>query len=511
MTLPLRLLLVEDSEPDASLILRQLSRGGYEVQSQRVETAAQLEAALDAGSWDLVVSDHSMPGFRGLEALRIIEDRGLDIPFLFVSGTLGEETAVRAMKVGARDYIMKNNLSRLVPAIQRELHEARLRREHQLFEQRMTQLERFEALGKLASGIAHDFNNVLGAILGWAELGAKTVPAGSPAAESFRQIGEQLERAAGLTRHLLAYARKQTLEPRRVDLNRLIQQIVSLLKTVIGSGTDLELNLAPDLQPTRADPSQIDRVLMNLCINARDAMPHGGVLRLSTSNEKLDEEACFGRRFALPGNYVLVSVADSGTGIDQATMEHLFEPFFTTKPEGEGTGLGLATSLGIVNQHGGFIDVSSSPGQGSIFRVYLPVSHNQESATPQPVFIPAAETVLVVDDHEGMRTMAGQVLEAYGYRPLLAADGAEALRQLDAHRDSVALALIDVTLPGADGFEVYRRLSARKPGLPVIFISGRYAGDLLVEAEGKTILQKPFSPKDLLAKVRSLLDARSAK
>ena len=251
MGTPLKLLVIEDSETDAELLARAIRKGGYDISYQRVDTREGLQASLQE-SWDLVISDHSMPGFSGVAALKMVREKQTDMPFIFVSGTIGEDIAVDAMRVGAQDYIMKGNLTRLVPAIDRELREARNRAEHKQTELRIHQLEKFEAIGKLAGGVADDFNNVIGAIMGWAELGSGEVLEGSKAARYFQQIRAQSERAAGLTRQLLAYARRQMLEPRVINLNLMIGEMTSLLQKVIGEQIEVKLALAPDLQARRA-------------------------------------------------------------------------------------------------------------------------------------------------------------------------------------------------------------------------------------------------------------------
>jgi signal transduction histidine kinase len=351
MATPLRALIIEDSQNDCDLLLSMLGRGGYDVAHKRVCNAATLGTLLEEGQWDIVISDYSMPGFKGTDALAMVRKKGLDVPFVFLSGTIGEEIAVNAMRAGAQDYVIKGKAARLLPAIQRELREAELRRERRQMEQRVRQLEKFEALGKLAGGVSHDFNNVIGAIMGWAELGVDRVSFDSPEAKLFRNIREQATRAAGLTRQLLAYARRQVLEPKNINLNHMVNETTSLLQKAIGEQIEVKIMLAPELQTTRADPSQIEQVIMNLCFNARDAMPKGGHLLIETRNVELDSDYCERRADAQPGRYIQLSVSDTGAGMDPATMERIFEPFFTTKEIGKGTGLGLATVFGIVKQH----------------------------------------------------------------------------------------------------------------------------------------------------------------
>jgi len=285
MGTPLRVLMIEDSEDDAALLLRELRRGSYDVVSERVDLPDTLKSALDTKPWDLVISDFSMPHFSGTDALRLLRATGSEVPFIFVSGTMGEETAVAALQNGAQDFLVKTNLKRLVPAVQRALREAEERRQRKLMEQQVHQLRKFEAIGKLAGGIAHDFNNVIGAILGWAEMGCEEATPGTSLHDRFQKIRDQSFWAARLTSQLLAFARRQVLQPRNINLNTLAVEGVGLLRRVIGEQIEVRVLTAPDLRVTLADQTQIEQVLMNLCLNARDAMPKadGSSSRLRTS------------------------------------------------------------------------------------------------------------------------------------------------------------------------------------------------------------------------------------
>jgi two-component system, cell cycle sensor histidine kinase and response regulator CckA len=512
MAISLRALIIEDSQNDCDLLLGLLGSGGYDVAHQRVYSAAALASILEKGPWDIVISDYSMPGFKGTDALAMVRKKGLDVPFVFLSGTMGEEIAVNAMRAGAQDYVVKGNAARLLPAIQRELREAELRRERRQMERRVRQLEKFEALGKLAGGVAHDFNNVIGAIMGWAEIGAARVPSASPEAKLFRNIELQANRAAGLTRQLLAYARRQVLEPKNISLNQMVHETTALLQKTIGEQIEVKMGLALDLRITRADPSQIEQVLLNLCFNARDAMPKGGQLLIETRNIDLDAHYCDRRADAKPGPHIQLSVSDTGVGMDPGMMERIFEPFFTTKEVGKGTGLGLATVLGIVEQHGGFLDVYSELGKGTAFRVYLPASEGAADPLHQVDDAPVrggTETILVAEDHEGMYEMAKEILESLGYRLLLARDGEEAVDQFATHRNDISLVLLDVIMPKLNGIDAYEQMCKAKPGVPAIFTSG-YSdhGPMLTSLTTKVaaVLQKPYGSKVLARRVRELLD-----
>jgi two-component system cell cycle sensor histidine kinase/response regulator CckA len=379
-------------------------------------------------------------------------------------------------------------------------------------EDQLRQLQKFEAIGRLAGGIAHDFNNVLGAIMGWAEMGAEKTLADASLHSTFQKIGDQAQRAGGLTRQLLAYARRQILEPRNINLNEIVVETTSLLHKIIGAQIEVKVVLAPDLQVTRADPTQIEQILMNLCLNARDAMSEAGQLLIETRNVEMNEEYCRHHVYAHPGQYVLLSVSDTGTGMDAATLEHIFEPFFTTKEIGKGTGLGLATVYGIVKQHDGFVSVYSEPGQGTSFRVYLPVSSGVAERREKTKEGPArggTETILVADDNEALRGMAQQTLERLGYHVMLARDGEEAVRLFEANRDHIALLVLDVSMPKFSGPEAYVRIREIKGSVPAVFTTGYSAeADVLhpLAEKGAVVLQKPYSPKVLGQKVREILD-----
>jgi len=388
---------------------------------------------------------------------------------------------------------------------------------HLALEKQLIEAKKFEAIGQLAGGIAHDFNNMIGAIIGWTDMGVEESKAGSRAKLHFEKIRSQAERAASLTRQLLAFARCQILEPRHVDLNLSVTDTLDSLEDVLAANILIKATLAADLAPVLADATQLNQVLLNLCINARDAMPEGGSLIIETRAVTFDEEYCSLHVLARPGHYSMLSVTDTGTGMDAATQERIFEPFFTTKELGKGTGLGLATVYGIVTQHQGFIHVYSELKMGSTFRIYLPAT-----AMPEKTLAPpgdsqqvrgGSETILIAEDHEGLRELARETLSNLGYKVLLAADGQEAVQLFHNNSDRTHLMLLDVMLPKLSGLEVFSQIRAEKPEMPVIFATG-HSSDIpllhAVQQQGFPILQKPYSPSDLGRKVREMLDLRVA-
>ena len=377
-------------------------------------------------------------------------------------------------------------------------------------ERQLRESQKFEAIGQLAGGIAHDFNNVVGAILGWAELGFDQARSYPQIAERFARIREQAERAAALTRELLAFARRQILQPRSVDLNTVTSDLTSFLDKVIRKDIELKVINAP-LDPLKADPAQIEQVLMNLCLNARDAMPQGGRLLIETEMADIDESYCRFYPYVTAGRYAVLSVSDTGAGMDAEMREHVFEPFFSGKEPGKTGGMGLATAYGIVKQHGGFIHVYSEVGQGTLFRAYLPVasghlSEQSPARTRAASFAEArgTETLLLAEDHDAIREMARQTLVNLGYRVLSAVDGEEALRLCES--EIPALAILDLVMPKLGGQEAAAKLVERFGKLPILFTSGYSQESRGLEATGR-YLRKPYSPSNLSRMVREILDS----
>ncbi len=501
----LHILFVEDSPEDVELEVRELRKGGLNFQVLRVETRDALQEALRDFRPDVVISDHTLPHLDGMSALKISRDICPEVPFIFVSGTIGEERAVASLKEGATDYVIKGRLAGFARVVERALREVRERAERRRLEEEFRQAQKMEAVGRLAGGVAHDFNNLLTVILGYAQLARDQVGADSPSVPELDEVIRASERAASLTRQLLAFSRKQLFQIKVIDLNAVVAEMEKMLHRVIGEDVQLLSTLDPSLGRVKADPGQIEQVILNLAINARDAMPGGGVLSIGTSNAELDPAA--------GGPQVVLTVSDTGQGMSEEIQARLFEPFFTTKEPGKGTGLGLSTAYGIIAQSGGKMTVRSAPGEGATFKVYLPrvdlPLDPRFGSAPAAVASPCSERILVVEDEEPVRKLIRAVLSKQGYTLLEAVDGAAALSKVLDPEARIHLLLTDLVMPGMGGQEIAARLKESRPGLKVLYMSG-YAEDAvprMATDAGFSFLAKPFTPQVLARKVREALDA----
>jgi two-component system, cell cycle sensor histidine kinase and response regulator CckA len=644
-----RLLMVEDSETDAKLVVMELRRLGRVIELERVETAEAMRAALERSTWDAVTSDWSMPKFTAPAALAILKEKGLDLPFIIVSGTIGEETAVEAMRAGAHDYVLKDRLSRLTPAIEREVREcqervarrqvdealraseARFRRlaesgiigitisdvggevldandtflamvgysRQELLqgalkwpdltppefaelglraidqmracgvapawemetirrdgsrvpivvgsamleypeciaftadltarkqaeagwtraeaalrqsEEQLRQAQKMEAVGRLAGGVAHDFNNVLSVILSYVDLMLLDLRQGDPLREDAQEVHKAATRAAGLTRQLLLFSRQQVVEPKVIDLHDVLKSMDTMLQRILGEDVEL-ISLPPKAAGrVKVDPSHIEQVILNLVVNARDAMPTGGHLTIETDNVVLDDAYALGHIPARTGPYVMLTVSDTGSGMDRETQKRIFEPFFTTKEVGKGTGLGLSTVFGIVQQSGGSIWVYSELGKGTTFKVYLPrVDEDVDVPTVQvaPETLSGTETILLVEDEEQVRTIAVSILRRQGYHVIAAQNAGEALLVCEGNSARIDLLLTDVVMPQMSGPALAHRLAVTRPEMKVLCMSG-YTDDSIVRhgvlESDVAFIQKPITPALLARKVREVLD-----
>jgi len=385
-------------------------------------------------------------------------------------------------------------------------------REVQL-EAQLQQAQKMESVGRLAGGVAHDFNNLLMGIMGYTNLCLEKIEPGHPIREYLDEIIHGANRSAEITRQLLVFARKQTIAPRVLDLNDAVAAMLKLLRRLIGEDIKLTWRLGPDLQPVKLDPSQVDQILANLCVNARDAIAGVGEVTLETGRATVDAEFCAIHPEATPGAYACLAVSDDGCGMDQETLKNVFEPFFTTKPAGEGTGLGLATVYGIVKQNNGFINVYSEPGKGSTFKIYLPqvAVETAEATVASKAEVPRGqgETVLLAEDEKSLRVTCGLFLKALGYNVLVAETPKAALKMVSQHPGDIHVLLTDVVMPGMDGRQLAQRISSAKSDIKVLFMSG-YTADVIANRgvldEGVQFLSKPFSRDDLAYKLRQVLD-----
>ena len=641
MAKPLRVLFVEDREKDVELLVLELRRGGYDLVQERVDTPEAFGAALERQGWDIILCDYQMPRFDAPAALALAKERKVDIPFIVVSGTVGEETAVEALRAGAHDFMTKDRLSRLLPAIDRELREAfgraerrraesallekeaqyrqivesvravvwradartfqftfvspeaekilgypmrmwleepsfwsdhihpddrawatalyrrntEEKRDHQFeyrlvaadghavwfqdlvrvvvegdevrelvgimidvterrhLEDQLRQSQKLEAVGQLAGGVAHDFNNLLGVITGYSDLALREIDPEHRAHRRVEQIRKAAERAAALTRQLLAFSRKQVLQPRVLALNAVVADVEKMLRRLIGEHIQLVTVLSEDLGTVKADPGQIEQVLVNLAVNARDAMPGGGKLVIETANTDLDEGYVRAHADARPGPHVVLSVSDTGHGMDARTLSRVFEPFFTTKGPDKGTGLGLSTVYGVVKQSGGHVTAYSEPGHGTTFKVYLP--RVDEPLEPRPGQAAVGETprgtetILLAEDEESLRLMFRELLEGAGYLVLEGASPEAALAASESHAGAIHLFMTDVVMPRIGGQELARRVLVTRPQVRVLYISGYSFEGIghhgLIDA-GANYLEKPFTAEALLRTVRKILD-----
>ena len=643
MSKPLRVLIVEDSENDALLLVRRLERSGFELAWKRVETVEGLRTALADQTWDIAFSDHSMPRFRGRDALAIVKEQGLDIPFVILSGAISEEEAVAAMQAGAVDYVRKDNLTRLIPVVERELRSAQERRKRQqaeaaqresqarksamldsaldcivtinhegkLFEwnpaaektfgfrraevigkelaeliippalrqrhreglarflatgqstilgkriemtavgadgkefpvefsitrvptegppiftgfirditerkqieQQLRRLQKMESIGQLAAGVAHDFNNILAVIQGHTDLILGEMVEGNEAKESLIQVAASAKRAANLTRQLLAFSRKQQMQAQDINLNEVVNNMFAMLGRLLGAHIVVQPVPKPNLPAVFGDVGMMEQVLLNLAVNARDAMPRGGQLTICTETGRIDETQARRNPEARSGDFVCLSVSDTGCGIAPEILPRIFEPFFTTKEVGKGTGLGLATAYGIVKQHQGWIEVVSQLGQGTTFNVFLPASSGTARQAQELISLASArgrgETILVAEDELALRLLAARILRNLGYEVLEAASGTEAIQVWEQHGRKVDLLLTDLVMPdGMTGRELAKSMETRESALKVIYTSG-YAPETgetaFVFRGGINFLQKPYQAQTLAKAIRDCLD-----
>ncbi|MDD5167399.1 MAG: ATP-binding protein, partial [Syntrophales bacterium] len=424
----------------------------------------------------------------------------------------GEE---RIMSIqAARIYNLQGEVIGAIQTTQDITEHIRIQKEQEKLQSQLIQSQKMEAIGTLAGGVAHDFNNILTAIIGYGSIMKMKVQKDDPLQSLIEHILTSSERAAHLTQGLLAFSRKQVINPKPVEINSIVRNVEKLLMRVIGEDIDFSTRLAREDLIVMADAGQMEQVLMNLATNARDAMPEGGVFTISTQEAVLTEDFINAHGYGKPGENALISVSDTGIGMDEQTRAKIFDPFFTTKELGKGTGLGMAIVYGIVKQHNGNINVYSEPGKGTTFRIHLPLIATQTEAFPtEPSAQPRGgiETILLAEDDQMVRDLSASILSDFGYRVIGAVDGQDAIERFSKHADEIDLIILDVIMPKKTGREVYDVVRSKKPKTPVLFISG-YTADILhkkgVFEEGIQFISKPVSPFDLLRKIRDLLDKR---
>mgnify|MGYP001605868699 CR=1 FL=1 len=502
---PVRVILLEDQDDDALLIERELKRGGIAFTARRAVDRPSFIAALQELQMDLILSDNRLlGGFTGSQALELAVEASPATPFVFVSGTIGEEAAIETMCQGATDYVIKDHLARLIPVVKRALRESAGSRERARLEREILQAQKMESLGRMAGAVAHDFNNLLAIIMGNAELLESSAADAARTALRGGVILQAAERGRELTSRLLAFSRGQTAESSEFDLNARVAAFGPMFVSLLGPGIELKTEWHRGPLPLRGSPGQIDQVIMNLLVNAKDAIGGPGEVVIRTARLESPDMPPTGFPLLPPGSYAMLTLRDSGSGMTAEVKARLFEPFFTTKEPGRGTGLGLATVYGIVKQYGGGIAVESALGQGTEFRIVLPlatVDREGGVATARG----NGSTVLVVDDEECVREFVRHVLEAAGcHRVVTAAGGLEAVALLERAPATIGLVLTDVMMPGVKGVQVARRARELWPGIPVLFMSGSEtaATEAVLEIPGSTRLAKPVSPSDLLRAVR---------
>ena len=515
MKSPLHILHLEDDPADAELIRSLLEADGISCVVVRVEKEADFLAALDNGDIDLVLSDYSLPTFDGISAVQMVHARRPDLPVIIISGTLGEQQAIDCLQNGATDYILKERLLRLCPAVWRSMQDAEDRAERKKLEALLIEAQKMEVVGHLAGGVAHDFNNILAVIMGYSEVILSKLDAENPLRKYTEEIQHASKRAAGLTRQLLVFSRKQIVNPVVLDLNQVVLEMEVMLGRLVDENIDISMELGKDLGSVSADSGYVGQLLMNLVVNARDAMPQGGKLEIKTDNVDMTRDRVGECGDLAPGGYVMLSIRDTGTGMSAAVKARLFEAFFTTKPAGRGTGLGLSTCQTIVEQSGGHITVASEEGKGTCFKIFFPRVFHQVSeptrVTPVAGTSPrGTETLLVVEDEPTLRHLVRDVLEGQGYHVLTASNGQDALHVVKANTNSpVKLVVTDVIMPVMGGKVMSEWLMMSDPHLKVLFTSG-YTDDTItrhgVLDSRVEFLSKPYTTATLIGKVREMLD-----
>ena len=637
--IPLKLLLIEDCEEDIFFLLRILTKNGYDTSYTQIETADEMEHELNENTWDLIITDHTLPSFNAIEAIALLNKFNLDIPLIVLSGTIDSNIAVESMRLGARDFIMKDDTTRLIPAIKRELTDAQSRlisqqnviqhrndllglmnhspafiyikdtdgrytfinhtgikllnlkndeitgltdnalytsnylqqlqlndqtvldtlkahetedevfthdnkryifstikyplfdtnnkihaicgistdiTDRKLQEEKIRRSEKMDVIGQLSSGIAHDFNNQLGVVLGYLDIMKDRFPEDDISHKWIESSNNAATRCINLTRQLSAFSKHQSRERRSIDLNNVLTELYDMIQRSITPQIDVEYSLDDDLWNTEVDTSELQDVILNLVVNARDAMPDSGKLKIETRNITLQDTFSSPTLDVEPGEYISLTVSDTGTGMSIDTIEHIFEPFFTSKPTGKGTGLGLSMIYGFVRRYGGDISVHSELNVGSRFQLYLPRTKSKSETVKtrnqtEQSLPTGSETILIVEDEAELLQLADTYLSALGYKTHLADNGEKALEIL-AQNSGIELLFSDVVMPGGmNGYELARLAVEQQPDLKIIITTGFTSASIAAHGlnfkhSNNNLLDKPYRKSQLAIQVRNFLD-----
>ncbi|MDP7016283.1 MAG: response regulator [Pirellulaceae bacterium] len=491
-------LLVEDDAAQARFIQAVLSK------SFEVDTADRLSKALEKLSsdhYDVVVLDLGLPDSDGIDTLAAVQIVAASIPVIVLTGMEGDDVAHLVLRRGAQDFIEKAelNLNLLARAIRHAIDRKRL-------EDQLLQAQKLEAVGELSAGIAHEFNNLLQSIRGYTKFASDEIPSDTQPYRDLQNVIKAADDAACLTKQLLCFGRRNPLQRQLVDPNTAIQQQIEMLRPLIGERIDLQVDLQADLHQVHVDATEMQQMVMNLCINSRDAMPEGGDLTIRTESTEVTDAVRRRHQLELkPGTYVMLSVIDTGQGMSAEIQQRMFEPFFTTKEVGKGTGMGMAMVYGAMQQHGGAVTVASAPGEGTKVQLYFPAAADDESAGSGPA------RILIAEDNAMVRDLAVRILHRAGYETLIANDGAEAIELLEEIEFNVDLALLDVVMPKMSGREVFETAASRNPNIRFVFCTGYDPNgsetDFVDERQWR-LVRKPFTRESLLDAVRATLEAR---
>ena len=510
-----RILLVDDDPQAKPLIEISLAEARFERQIEVVTTVRAGLVGILADRHDIYLIDQRLPDGTGIELIREAKAQGVTKPLILLTGFGSGALDEAALREGAADYVEKHLVSsHLERSIRYALRNWQTGRVLQERDEQLRQAQKLEAIGRLAGGVAHDFNNLLTAIIGYTDLLRERLPEDDPTTRDVAQIRRAADRATALTRQLLAFSRKQFLTPTVLDINETVLGLLTMLQRAIGEHIETTTRLWPALGLVKADASQLEQVIVNVVLNARDAMPTGGHLSIETANIELTAEQIKAEGLSIPpGDYVMLAVGDTGIGMDASTRARAFEPFFTTKPKGKGTGLGLATVYGIVEQSGGGIALETAPGRGTAIRIYLPVTDavaEEPEPAPVPVATEGSETLLLVEDNAAVRELSARALRRRGYTVYEAAGGDEAIDWSTRSPIKPDLLVTDVVMPGLSGPNLAARLMQQNPKMRVLYVSGYSDDATAVHGAfwgGVPLLQKPFTPAQLAERVRATLDA----